>query len=74
MKRLMLTALAVTAIGSTAGIAPANATPPCQTNWVLESDGQCHPIYGTPINGYDPSDPSGKGWLRGFGPDSSWLP
>ena len=26
-----------------------------------------------PINGYNPYDPSGQGFLRGFGPDSSWI-
>jgi hypothetical protein len=72
MKRLLLTALAAAAIGGIAVASPASATPPCQTNWELGSDGYCHPYYSTPTNGYDPYDPSGKGFLRGFGPDSSW--
>ncbi|MBY0288615.1 MAG: DUF732 domain-containing protein [Mycobacteriaceae bacterium] len=72
MKRLFLIAIAAAAIGGTAITASANATPPCQTNWELKSDGLCHPYYSTPINGYDPYDPSGDGFLRGLGPDSSW--
>lgn len=74
MNRLLLTALAAAAvaIGGVAVDAPAGATPPCRTNWDLGPDGQCRPIYSTPINGYDPYDPSGDGFLRGFGPDSSW--
>jgi opacity protein-like surface antigen len=71
MKRLLLAALAAAAIASAA---PANATPPCQVNWELKSDGLCHPYYSTPINGYDPftPDPDGQGFLRGLGPDSGW--
>lgn len=74
MNRLLSTALAAAAvvIGGVAVDAPAGATPPCRTNWDLGPDGQCRPIYSTPINGYDPYDPSGDGFLRGFGPDSSW--
>lgn len=72
MKRLLLTVLSAIAIGGTGVAGQANATPPCQLNWELKSDGQCHPIYSTPINGYDPYDPSGDGFLRGLGPDSSW--
>lgn len=72
MKRLLLTALAAGAIGSFVAAAPASATPPCQINWELKSDGVCHPYYSTPTNGYDPYDPSGDGFLRGLGPDSSW--
>jgi hypothetical protein len=72
MKKLLMAALAAAAIGGIAVAAPASATPPCQTNWELKADGYCHPYYSTPINGYDPYDPSGKGWLRGLGPDSSW--
>lgn len=45
-------------LGSLMGAGTANATPPCQTNWELESDGACHPIYSTPINGYNPYGPS----------------
>lgn len=72
MTRLLMAALAAAAIGGIAVTAPASATPPCQVNWELKSDGQCHPYYSTPINGYDPYDPSGQGFLRGYGPDSSW--
>lgn len=72
MKRLPLTALTAAVIGGIAVTAPASATPPCQINWELKSDGQCHPIYSTPTNGYNPYDPSGDGFLRGLGPDSSW--
>src|SRR5690349_14527333 len=72
MKRLFVTALVAVAIGGVFVAAPAGATPPCQLNWDIGSDGQCHPIYSAPINGYDPYDPSGQGFLRGYGPDSSW--
>lgn len=72
MKRRLVTVLAVAAIGGVLTPVSANATPPCQTNWELKSDGLCHPYYSMPINGYDPYDPSGKGFLRGLGPDSSW--
>ena len=72
MKKILLTILAVAGAGSIGITAPANATPPCQINWELQSDGLCHPYYSTPANGYDPYDPSGQGFLRGYGPDSSW--
>ena len=72
MKKLLLSTLAAATIAGYAVAPPANATPPCQVNWELKSDGLCHPYYSTPINGYNPYDPSGEGFLRGFGPDSSW--
>ncbi|WP_445170589.1 DUF732 domain-containing protein [Mycolicibacterium sp. Dal123E01] len=72
MKTLLGAMLATAAIGGVAVAAQASATPPCQLNWELGSDGQCHPYYSTPTNGYDPYDPSGQGFLRGLGPDSSW--
>lgn len=73
MKKLLIAAVAAAAIaGGIASASTANATPPCPVNYELQSDGLCH-FYGShPINGYDPYDPSGKGFLRGFGPDSSW--
>lgn len=40
----------VVALGIASGVgfaAPASATPPCQVNWELKSDGQCHPYYST---------------------------
>lgn len=68
---LLIATFAASVIGI-ASASPANATPPCPVNYELQSDGFCH-FYGSqPTNGYDPSDPSGKGFLRGFGPDSSW--
>ncbi len=70
--KILLLSTAAAAIGALTMAAPASATPPCQTNWELKADGYCHPIYSTPINGYDPYDPSGEGFLRGFGPGSSW--
>jgi hypothetical protein len=72
MKKLLMAAMAAAAYAGIATATPANATPPCEVNWSLGSDGYCHPIYSTPINGYDPYDPSGEGFLRGLGPDSSW--
>lgn len=72
IKTILIGALAAVALGGLAPAAPANATPPCEINWELKADGYCHPTYSTPINGYDPYDPSGDGFLRGFGPDSSW--
>jgi hypothetical protein len=43
---------ALTAASIAAGVglglaAPASATPPCQQNWELKSDGLCHPYYST---------------------------
>jgi hypothetical protein len=72
MKRLLLTALAAVAVGGIAVAAPASATPPCQVNWKLESDGQCHPYYSTPGNGCDPYDPSGQGFLGCLAPSGQW--
>ena len=72
MKTLLLTVLSAIAIGGICFAQAANATPPCQTNWELKSDGVCRPIYSVPTNGYDPYDPSGEGFLRGLGPDASW--
>jgi hypothetical protein len=73
MKKTILGGIAAGTVALSVAVAgPANATPPCQVNWELKSDGLCHPYYSTPINGYDPYDPSGKGWLGGLGPDSSW--
>ena len=73
MKKFLIAAIAAAAVtGCIASATPANATPPCQVNWELKSDGLCHPYYSTPNHGYDPYDPSGKGWLGGLGPDSSW--
>lgn len=72
MKTLLLTVLSAIAIGGICFAQAANATPPCQTNWELKSDGVCRPIYSVPTNGYNPYDPSGEGFLRGLGPDASW--
>ena len=56
MRRLVSAALTLTAAacGSIAATPQAGAAPQCQVNWELGSDGQCHPIYSVPINGYDP--------------------
>ena len=69
----MAAALATAAIaGGVASASPASADPPCPRQYYYDpADGTCH-LGSHPINGYDPSDPSGKGFLRGFGPDSSW--
>ncbi|QFS90936.1 hypothetical protein FIV07_09255 [Mycobacterium sp. THAF192] len=72
MKFVLLSVLSAIATGGIAFAQPANATPPCQTNWELKADGVCRPIYSVPTNGYDPYDPSGQGFLRGLGPDSTW--
>ena len=58
LKRLLLTTLAAGAVGAFMGAAPATATPPCQVNWELNSEGVCEPYYSTPINGYNPYGPS----------------
>lgn len=50
MNKKMIVISGAVALGianAAAFAAPASATPPCQLNWELKSDGQCHPYYST---------------------------
>ena len=73
MKKILATAVITGGMvaGVFAAMPTANADPlvPCQR----DGYGQCSVQPSGPINGYDPYDPSGKGFLRGLGPDSSWI-
>jgi len=57
--------LAVLAAAAFAGVAmpTASADP---SDYCMPGYPDCHPI-SRPVNGYDPADPSGKGFLRGYG-------
>jgi hypothetical protein len=73
MKKLLMSAVAAAAIaGGIASASAASAEPTCPRQYYYDpADRMCH-LGSHPNNGYDPYDPSGKGWLGGLGPDSSW--
>ena len=78
IKKLIVSGIAALAIGGGIAIAaPANATPPCQQNWELKSDGLCHPYYSTgglPHCHPNP-DPNGDSYMicdRPQTPESIW--
>lgn len=76
MKKFFSATVAAVAIaGCIASASPSRADAGCPAGYYYEiMDGMCHvdPYGQQGPSGCNPYDPSGQGYLRCYGPDSSW--